>query len=157
MSLPIMCLKSHWLQMSLRSLCLLSVRFLMLRIVPCIPWRFHLLHVGSCRSIWKTLKTSIQVSILHPRHRSSWTGILPFLLGFFFIAGRLCINDVAKKGHTIGVWGLFLSLKVSSYYSSSWILSWTVVTCSLEQVSSFFGCMWLYIIFPTSQMHYLYG
>ena len=40
----------------------------------------------------------------------------------------------------------------SSYYS----LSWTVVTCSLEQVSSFFSCMRLYAIFPTSKMHQLY-
>ena len=40
------------------------------------------------------LWTSLHVSILHPRHHSSWTG-LPFLLGYFFIAGRFCINDVA--------------------------------------------------------------
>ena len=32
------------------------------------------------------------------------------------------------------------SLKVSSYYSSSWILYWIVVTCSSEQVSFFFAC-----------------
>ena len=40
------------------------------------------------------LWTSLDVSILHPRHHSSWTG-LPFLLGYFFMAGRLCINYVA--------------------------------------------------------------
>ena len=39
------------------------------------------------------LRTSLHVSILHPRHHSSWMG-LPFLLGYFFIIGRLCINDV---------------------------------------------------------------
>ena len=33
------------------------------------------------------LQTSLHVSILHPRHHSSWTG-LPFILG------RFCINDV---------------------------------------------------------------
>ena len=41
----------------------------------------------------------------------------------------------------------------SSYYSSSWIISQTVVTCSSEQVSTFFSCRWLYMIFPTSHMH----
>ena len=34
-----------------------------------------------------------------------------------------------------------------------WSESWTVVTCSSEQVSSFFYCRWLHVIFPTSQMH----
>ena len=48
------------------------------------------------------------------------------------------------------------SLKVSPYYSSSWILYWTVVTCSSEQVSSFFSCRQLYTIYPTSKMHQLY-
>ena len=50
-------------------------------------------HDGTCRSVWKILHTSLQVSILHPRHHSSWTG-LPFLLGYFFIVGRFCIKDV---------------------------------------------------------------
>ena len=64
-----------WLQMSLRSLCLLSMRSLMLRILPCIP------------------QTS-----LHPRHHSSWTGtLLPFLLGYLFIPGRFYINDLAQQ------------------------------------------------------------
>ena len=44
MILPVMCLNSHWLQMSLRSLCLLFVRSLVLRILLCIPRCFHLLH-----------------------------------------------------------------------------------------------------------------
>ena len=39
------------------------------------------------------------------------------------------------------------SLKVSSYYSSSWILYWIVVTYSLEQVSSFFACMGLCMLY----------
>ena len=43
-----------------------------------------------------------------------------------------------------------------SYSSLSWIISWSIVTCSSEQVSSFFSCRWLYVIFPTIQMH-LYG
>ena len=91
---------SWWLQMSLRSLCLLSVRSLMLWILPCIPWYCHILHAISYISIWRTLQTSLQVSILHPRHHSSWTGtLLPFLLGYFFIAGRLCINDVSQQCH----------------------------------------------------------
>ena len=35
------------------------------------------------------LRTSLQVSILHPRHHSSWTGtLLPFLLGYFFISWK---------------------------------------------------------------------
>ena len=37
------------------------------------------------------LQTSLQVSILHPRHHSSSAG----LLGYFFIVGIFCINDVA--------------------------------------------------------------
>ena len=39
------------------------------------------------------LRTSLHVLILHPGH-SSWTG-LPFLLGYFFMARRFCINNVA--------------------------------------------------------------
>ena len=39
------------------------------------------------------LRTSLHVSIMHPRHHSSWTGI-PFLLGYFFRDGSFCINDV---------------------------------------------------------------
>ena len=100
MSLPIMCLKFQLLQMSLHSLYLLFVRIFMLRILLCTPRCFHLLHARFCRSIWKILWTSLQVSILHPRHHSSWTGaLLPFLLGYFFIAGRFCINDVAQQCH----------------------------------------------------------
>ena len=122
MSLPIMCLNSQWLQMSLRSLCLLSVRILVLWILPCIPRCCHLPHAGSCRSIWKTLRTSLQVSILHPRHHSSWTCTrLPFLLGYFFIAGRLCINDVAQQCHITIV--RLRPLEFLSYYSSFWIIS----------------------------------
>ena len=81
MILPVMWLHFQWLQLSLCILCLLSVRSLVLWILRCIPRCFH-------------LRTFLQVSILHPRHYSSWTG-LPFLLNYFFIAGRFCINDVA--------------------------------------------------------------
>ena len=95
------------------------------------------------------LRTPLHVSILHPRHHSSWTG-LPFLLGYFFIAGRFCNNDVAQQCHITAL--CLRPLEVSSYYSSFWIISWTIVTCSSEQVSSSF-CRWLYAIFPTSQMH----
>ena len=46
------------------------------------------------------LRTSLQVLILYPRHYSSWTGtLLPFLLGYFFIVGRICINDVTQQCH----------------------------------------------------------
>ena len=69
----VMFLNFQWLQMSLRSLCLLYVRILVLQILPCIPRHCCLLHAGSCRSIWKTLRCSLQVSIPHPRnHSSSW-------------------------------------------------------------------------------------
>ena len=40
------------------------------------------------------LLTFLHVSKLHPRHHSSWIG-LTFLLGYFFMAGRFYINDVA--------------------------------------------------------------
>ena len=46
---------------------------------------------------------------------------------------------------------LHVSILHSRHHSS-----WTVVTCSSEQVSSFFSCRRLYTIFPTSQMHQLY-
>ena len=109
-----MCLNFQWLQMSLRSLCLLSVRSLVLRILPSIPQCCHLLHDGSCRSIWKTLRTSLQVLILHPRHHSSWTGtLLPFLLGFFFIAQNFSINDVAQQCYIIA---LCLKSLISKYH-----------------------------------------
>ena len=39
------------------------------------------------------LRTFLHVLILHPRHHSSWTGP-PFLLGYFFMDVRFCINDV---------------------------------------------------------------
>ena len=134
MSLSVMCLNSQWLQMSLCSLCLLSLRSRVLQILPCIP------------------QTSLQVSILHLRHHSSWTGtLLPFLIGYFSIAGRICINDVTQQCHI--TWVCLRPLEVSSYYLLFWIISWTAITCSLEQVSSFFSCRWLYMIFPTSQMH----
>ena len=74
MILPVICLNSHWLQMSLRSLCLVS-------------------HDVSIYYMME-LQTSLHISILHPRHHSSWTG-LPFILVYFFIAWRFCINDVA--------------------------------------------------------------
>ena len=81
----------------------------------------------------------------------------PFL-GYFFIAGRFCINDVAQQCHiTTLCLRPLLSLRVSSYHSSSWIISRTVITCSSKQVSSLFACKRLYVIFPTSQMHQLYG
>ena len=121
MSLPVMFLNFQWLQMSLRILCLISVRSLVLWIFPCIPQCFHLIPTGSCKSIWMTLWTSLQVSMPHPRHHSSWTGtLLPFLLGYFFIVGRICINDVAHQCHITRVclmpchsilhFGLFLEL-----------------------------------------------
>ena len=62
------------------------------------------------------LRTSLHISILHPRHHSSWIG-LPFILGYFFMEGSVSMMSLH-----------------SSYYSSSW----SIVTCSSEQVSSFF-------------------
>ena len=51
-------------------------------------------------SIYCILRTSFQVSIPHPRHHSSCTStLLPFLPGYFFIAVRLCINDVSQQCH----------------------------------------------------------
>ena len=99
--------------MSLRSLCLLSVRILMLRILPCIPRCCHLLHVVSWRSIWKILRTSLQVSIPHPRHHSSWTGtLLPFLLGYFFIAWKALhqwCHSTVSHNCTVSKTSFFLS------------------------------------------------
>ena len=80
-----MCLNSYWLQMSLRSLGLLFMRSLVLWILLCIPRCFHLLHDGTM-NFSSGLDTT-------PWHHSSWTGI-PFLLSYFFLSGRFCINDV---------------------------------------------------------------
>ena len=55
------------------------------------------------------LRTSLHVSILHSRHHSSWTG-LPFILGYFFMDGRFCINDVAAFVILFFILGLFLEL-----------------------------------------------
>ena len=86
------------------------------------------------------------------RHHSSWTGtLLPFLIGYFSIAGRICINDVTQQCHI--TWVCLRPLEVSSYYLLFWIISWTAISCSSEQISSFFSCRRLYTIFPTSQMH----
>ena len=46
--------------------------------------------------------------------------LLPFILVYFFIAGRICINDVAQQCHITRV--CLRPLEVSSYYSSSWII-----------------------------------
>ena len=87
MSLHVMCLNFQWLQLSLCSLCLISVRILMLWILLCIPWCFHLLHDGTM-NFSPGLDTT-------PWHNSSWTS-LPFILSYFFMAGRFCINDVTE-------------------------------------------------------------
>ena len=64
------------------------------------------------------LRTSLQVSILIPRHHSSWTStLLPFLLGYFFIAGRFCINDVTQRCHITT-----LCLRPLSFFESIIIL-----------------------------------
>ena len=73
------------LQMSLCSVGLLFMRSLMLQILLCIPRCFHLLHDG-IMNFSSGLDTVLW-------HHSSWTG-LPFLLSYFFMAGRFCINDV---------------------------------------------------------------
>ena len=44
-------------------------------------------------------------------------------------------------------------LQIHVYWSEYWI----VITCSSEQVSSFFSCRRLYRTFPTIQMHQLLG
>ena len=67
----------QWLQMSLRILCLISMRSLVLRILSCIPKCFHLLHDGAT-NFPSRIDTASQTSL--------------FLT--FFIAGRFCINDV---------------------------------------------------------------
>ena len=76
-----MCLNSYWMQMSLRSLGLLFVRSLMLRILVCIPRCFHLLHDG-------TMNFSSGLDTV-PWHHSSWTG-LPFLLGGWKVLHQWC-------------------------------------------------------------------
>ena len=51
-------------------------------------------------------------------------------------------------------WCLWLwELQIHVYWSEYLI----VITCSLEQVSSFFSCRRLYMTFPTIQMHQLHG
>ena len=67
--------------MSLRSLGLLFVRSLMLRILLCIPRCFHLLHDGTM-NFSSGLDTA-------PWHHSSWTG-LPFLLGGWKVLHQWC-------------------------------------------------------------------
>ena len=141
---------------------------------PCIPLCCHLLHNGSCRSIWKTLRTSLQVSEPHPRHHSSWSAgtlghsLLPFILGYFFIAGRLCINDVAQKCHITRVclrpvslfrsivilffildyfscprWYSSLEVDLPFYLYSSEALSFTMVSLTREASSSSSGLLLL--------------
>ena len=62
------------------------------------------------------------LQIPHPWHHSYWTGtLLPFLLGYLFIAGRICINNVTQQCHITRV--CLRPLKVWSYYSSFGIIS----------------------------------
>ena len=86
-----------------------------------------------------------ELRLSHPRHHSSW----------LLLHSWKALHDVAQQCHITRV--CLRPLEVSSCYSSFWIISWTVVTCSSEQVSSFFSYRRLYAIFPTSQMHSLYG
>ena len=45
------------------------------------------------------------LQIPHPRHHCSWTStLLLFLLGYFFIAGRIYINDVTQECHITRVY-----------------------------------------------------
>ena len=44
-------------------------------------------------------------------------------------------------------------LQIHVYWSESWI----VITCSSEQVSSFFSCRRLFVTFPTIQMYQFHG
>ena len=151
MSLPVMCLNSQWL----------------LYVYLIHHWCKYLFVVYAFFSLEASCYESCLVShklLFRSQHRILDIillelvlfdhSLLPFLLVYFFIAGRLCINDVAQHCHITGV--CLRPLEVSSYYSSFWIIFWTVVTCSSEQVSSLFSCRWLYVIFPKSQMH-LYG
>ena len=103
------------LQMSLHSLCLLFMRSLVLRILLCIPRCFHLLHDGTMN-----LSSGLDTT---PWQHSSWTG-LPFLLSYFFMAGRFCINDVT----TFIIFILCLEM-------SSLVLR--------NKSSFFFACRWL--------------
>ena len=69
------------------------------------------------------LWTSLHVSILHPRHHSSWTG-LPFLLGDFFMAERFCINDVIVFIILFFVFellSLVLRNKSSFFFACRWV------------------------------------
>ena len=67
--------------MSLRSLGLLFVRSLMLRILLCIPQCFHILHDGTMN-----FSSSLDTA---PWHHSSWTD-LPFLLGGWKVLHQWC-------------------------------------------------------------------
>ena len=111
----VMWLHLQWLQMSLHSLCLLFMKSLVLRILLCIPRCFHLLHDG-IMNFSSGLDTALW-------HHSSWTG-LPFLLSYFFMAGRFCINDfiafiiiffVLKFRHLFFRTSLHSSLLVGNY------------------------------------------
>ena len=87
-------------------------------------------------------------STSHSSHHSSWTGaLLPFLLGYFFIAGRFCINDIAQQCHIIALClRPLLSLKVSSYYSLSWIELLSLVPQNKSHPSFLVGdCMWSFL------------
>ena len=73
-------------------------------------------------------------SMPHPKHHSSWTGtLLPFLLSYFFIDGRLCINDVAQQFHITGV-----SLRPLSLFESIIILFF-ILDSFLNYHHLFFG------------------
>ena len=83
-----------------------------------IPGCFHLLHDG-------TMNFSSGLNTM-PWHHSSWTG-LPFLLSYFFMAGRFCINDVTafvilffilKRHHLFFGTSLHSSLLVGDYVCS---------------------------------------
>ena len=68
----------------------------------------------------------------HPRHHSSWIHtLLPFLLGYFFIARRICINDVTQQFHITRV-----CLRPLSFFGSLVILFFILDDFSCPRWSS---------------------
>ena len=133
-----MCLSSYWLQMSLCSLGLLFMRILVLRILLCIPRCFHLLHDGTM-NFSSGLDTA-------PWHHSSWTN-LPFLLSYFFMAGRFCINDVTTCHIILCLWTVVPCSSKLSLHSSLLVGDYV---CGLSYKSNAF--VWL----ETFHKEYLY-
>ena len=121
------------------------------------------LYTCSCRSIWKILRTFLYVSKSYRIHQNHMINCYSLIIASFiaFFSSSWVIFCTHGGLHPSRWIYRSLKLFIPSWCLWPWELQihvyWIVITCSLEQVSSFFSCRRLYRTFPTIQIHQLHG